>query len=441
MKRIIIGLVAILGALVLIAAGWYFRPWSEYSPAEIQAATQPENLPDTFRDMAAVFPYRTIEPDESARPLPRALDQENVSYDFQGETRTVNDWLEESRSTGLMVLRDGTVVHEQYLLGSTPDSRHTSWSVGKSFVATLIAMAIEEGRIANLDQTAEMFAPQFAGTAYGQTTLRHLLMMSAGVDFEEDYNAPDSDIRRLFFGANIFGRNIDSMVAEVERNRPAGEDLHYVSANTQVLSAVVRGVWNAPLAEIVEEKIWRPIGMTGEAYWNQNVPGDDGMAIGYCCLNATLSDYARFGQFYLQGGEWDGRRLVPQDWVQQATRPNAPFQEPGPEGVYPHRGYGLHFWVPEGYDGEYFMAGVYGQYIWVDERRNIVIARTAADTEWSGRTAESIAAMRALAAHYGGPVAPMTEAAGMPDDDAPDSTTSGDAEADDGTDDGEPGDE
>lgn len=434
MKRIIIGLVVILGVLALGAAGWFYRPWSEYSPAEIQAATQPENLPYTFRHMAEVFPYRTINPAESAQPLPRALDQQNVAYTFQGNERTVDDWLADSRSTGLMVLHNGEVVHEQYLLGSTPASQHTSWSVGKSFVATLIAMAIEDGRIANLDQTAEMFAPQYAGTDYGATSLRHLLMMSAGVDFEEDYNAPDSDIRRLFFGANIFGRNIDTMVGEVERNRPAGEDLHYVSANTQVLSAVVRGIWNAPLAEIVEQEIWRPIGMTGEAYWNQNVPGDDGMAIGYCCLNATLSDYARFGQFYLQDGVWDGQRLVPEGWVEQATRPNAPFQEPGPDEVYPHRGYALHFWVPEGYDGEYFMAGVYGQYIWVDERRNIVIARTAADTEWSGRTAESIAAMRALAAHYGDPLDAMTDAAAMPDDAMPEEAGD-DAEA------GEPGDE
>ena len=401
MKKLIMGLVAILGVLALAAAGWFFRPWSEYSPAEIQAATQPESLPDTFRHMDEVFPYRTIEPSESATPLPRETDQVNVAYTFNGAERTVDDWLSDSRATGLMVLHNGAVVHEQYLLGSTPETRHTSWSVGKSYVATLIAMAIHQGRIANLDQTAEMFAPQYGGTDYGQTTLRHLLMMSAGVDFEEDYGAPDSDIRRLFFGANIFGRDIDAMVAEVERNRPAGEDLHYVSANTQVLSAVARGVWNAPLADIVEAEIWRPIGMTGEAYWNQNVPGERGMAIGYCCLNATLEDYARFGQFYLQDGVWNGERLVPEGWVEQATRPNAPFQEAGPDAVYAHRGYGLHFWVPENHDGEYFMAGVYGQYVWVDERRNIVIARTAADTEWGGRTAESLAAMRSLAAHYG----------------------------------------
>ncbi|MHA6289576.1 serine hydrolase domain-containing protein [Maricaulis sp. CAU 1757] len=404
MKRIIIGLVTLAGIAALIAAGWYFRPWSSYSPAAIQAATAPDRLVETFRNMDEVFPSRAILPAESTRPLPRDLAPADPTYRHDGETRRVSDWLAASDSAGLIVMRDGVVVHEQYLLGADATTRHTSWSVGKSFVATLIAIALEEGRISSLDQTAEMFAPQLGGTAYGATTLRHLLMMSAGVDFVEDYEAPGSDIRRLFLGAAIFGRDIDRLVGQVERDRDPGTDLHYVSANTHVLSAVLRGIYNQPLAEIVETRIWQPLGMTSAASWNQNVSGDDGMAIGYCCLNATLEDYARFGQFYLQDGVWNGERILPEGWVDMATRPNADFQEPGPDGRYDHRGYGLHFWVPEGYDGEYFMAGVYGQYIWVDTRRDIVIARTAADIGWDARLPESIAAMRALAAHYGGPV-------------------------------------
>lgn len=409
MKKLIIGLVAILALLALSAAGWFYRPWSDYSPAEIQAATQPEHLVETFSNMGEVFPYRAINPSESATYLGRNLQQVSVGYRFGGADRTVDDWMADSDTTGLMVLHNGEVVHETYRLGADADTRHTSWSVGKSFVATLIAMAMQDGRIANLDQSAEMFAPQYGGSDYGDTTLRHLLMMSAGMDFEEDYNAPNSDIRRLFLGANIYGQNIDRLVGEIERDRTAGEDLHYVSANTQVLSAVVRGVYNDTLAGVVEARIWAPLGMTGDAYWNQNIPGENGMAIGYCCLNATLEDYARFGQFYLQDGVWEGERLLPEGWVNQATRPNAPFQEAGPESVYAHRGYGLHFWVPDNHDGEYFMAGVYGQYVWVDERRNIVIARTAADTEWGGRTEESIIAMRALAAQYGDPITANTD--------------------------------
>jgi len=409
MKKLIIGLVAILALLALSAAGWFYRPWSDYSPAEIQAATQPEHLVETFSNMGEVFPYRAINPSESATYLGRNLQQVSVGYRFGDADRTVDDWMADSDTTGLMVLHNGEVVHETYRLGADADTRHTSWSVGKSFVATLIAMAMQDGRIANLDQSAEMFAPQYGGSDYGDTTLRHLLMMSAGMDFEEDYNAPNSDIRRLFLGANIYGQNIDRLVGEIERDRTAGEDLHYVSANTQVLSAVVRGVYNDTLAGVVEARIWAPLGMTGDAYWNQNIPGENGMAIGYCCLNATLEDYARFGQFYLQDGVWEGERLLPEGWVNQATRPNAPFQAAGPESVYAHRGYGLHFWVPDNHDGEYFMAGVYGQYVWVDERRNIVIARTAADTEWGGRTEESIIAMRALAAQYGDPITANTD--------------------------------
>lgn len=404
MKNIIIGLGVGAGLLAMTAAGWYFRPWSDYSPAEIQAATSVDRLAHTFRNMSEVFPYRTIETGNSVVETSRNVSNSTVSYRFNDETRSIDQWLAESDSTGLMVLRDGVVVHEQYLLGSTPDTHHTSWSVGKSYVATLIAMAMHQGLIDNLDQTAAEFAPQYEGTPYGDTSLRHLLMMSAGVDFNEDYNAEGSDIRRLFLGANIFGQNIDTLVADVERNRNPGEDLHYVSANTHVLSAVVRAIYDRPLAEIVQQQIWEPLGMTRSAYWNQNIPGDNGMAIGYCCLNASLEDYARFGQFYLQNGNWQGEQLVPEDWVVAATRPNADFQEPGPDGVYAHRGYGLHFWVPEGYDGEYFMAGVYGQYVWVDERRGIVIARTAADPTWTARTEESLIAMRALAAHYGAPV-------------------------------------
>lgn len=409
MKKLIIGLVAILAVLALSAAGWFYRPWSDYSPAEIQAATQTEHLVETFSNMGEVFPYRAINPSESATYLGRNLQQVSVGYRFGDADRTVDDWMADSDTTGLMVLHNGEVVHETYRLGADADTRHTSWSVGKSFVATLIAMAMQDGRIANLDQSAEMFAPQYGGSDYGDTTLRHLLMMSAGMDFEEDYNAPNSDIRRLFLGANIYGQNIDRLVGEIERDRTAGEDLHYVSANTQVLSAVVRGVYNDTLAGVVEARIWAPLGMTGDAYWNQNIPGENGMAIGYCCLNATLEDYARFGQFYLQDGVWEGERLLPEGWVNQATRPNAPFQEAGPGSVYAHRGYGLHFWVPDNHDGEYFMAGVYGQYVWVDEQRNIVIARTAADTEWGGRTEESIIAMRALAAQYGDPITANTD--------------------------------
>ena len=404
-RNIIIGLVSIIGLLSVVFGGWYYRPWSNYSPAEMSAAAAPDQLVSTFRRMDEIYPFRVIQADSEASALSRDIENADVSFVWLDTAKPVSDWLQESDSTGLMVLHNGRIVHEEYRLEADVETRHTSWSVGKSYVATLIAIAMQEGHISSLDQTAEMFAPQFGGTPYGETTLRHLLMMSAGVDFDEDYGNIDSDIRVLF-AAPALGQSIDALVANVERNRAPGEDLHYVSANTQVLAAVVRGIYRAPLAEIIQTKIWEPIGMAGDASWNQNIQGDNGHAIGYCCLNARLEEYARFGQFYLQDGVWDGERILPEGWVEMATRPNAEFQEAGDNSVYPPRGYGLHFWVPNDHDGEYFMAGVFGQYVWVDERRNIVIARTAADQTWFNRTRESIAAMRALAEYYGDAVTP-----------------------------------
>jgi CubicO group peptidase (beta-lactamase class C family) len=402
-RNIFIGLAAIITIFGALFGGWYYRPWSNFSPAEMSAASAPDQLVSSFRRMDEIYPNRVIHADSTATPLSRNVENADVLINWLDAEKPVSEWLRESDSTGLMVLHNGEVVHEAYFLEADVETRHTSWSVGKSYVATLIAIAMREGHISSLDQTAEMFAPQFGGTDYGETTLRHLLMMSAGVNFDEDYGNVDSDIRVLF-AAPAMGQSIDNLVGQVERDREPGEDLHYVSANTQVLSAVVRGIYNAPLAEIVQTKIWEPIGMAGDASWNQNIPGESGHAIGYCCLNARLEEYARFGQFYLQDGVWNDERILPEGWVEMATRPNANFQNAGDDSVYPPRGYGLHFWVPNDHDGEYFMAGVFGQYVWVDERRNIVIARTAADQTWSNRTRESIAAMRALAAHYGDPI-------------------------------------
>lgn len=392
--RIVGGVLLALVLAVTAMAAWFYRPWSEYSPAEIQRLSDPERYVETFQTMDAIFPYRTIAATD-AEPLPGASQPLDVSFAWGEGERSLDQYLADSRSLALVVLRDGEIVHERYMNEANAGTRLTSWSVAKSFVATMIAMAVEEGRIESLEQLAQEFAPQYAGSAMGETSLRHLLMMSAGVDFNEDYSGPDSDIRPLFFNTFIMGRSVDEQIARIERNREPGQDLHYTSPNTHVLGAVLRGIYGETLAEITQTRIWTPLHMANDAYWSQNVEGDRAEAIGYCCLNATARDYARFGQFYLQDGIWGDERLLPEGWVEMATRPNAEFQ--APNETIPLRGYGLHWWMPENHDGEYFAAGVYGQYIWVDERRGVVIARFAGDPDWGGRTGETIAAFRAIA--------------------------------------------
>lgn len=414
LKRIIIAALALILTAAIASAAWYFRPWSPYSPASIRAMDDPDAYPQTFQRMDSILPSRPIAAPAPA-PLPRAVAPLALSYEWMGEEKALETYFEEADVTGLTVLRDGVVTAQAFRLGADSDTRFTSWSVAKTVVAVLIAKAMEDGLIDSLDDPAGQYAPQFAGTDYGAVSLRHLLMMSAGVDFNEEYSpGRPSDVRPLFFNAFILGRDVDAMVGEISSNRAPGEDNHYVSPNSHVLSAVVRAVYDAPLAEIVERELWAPLGMTGEASWLQNLAGDGGVPIGYCCLQATSEDYARFGQFLLQDGVWDENRLLPEGFVEMASAPNAPFQEPGAT-PYPGRGYGLHVWVPEDYDGEFYAAGVFGQYIWIDRRRGVVIAMNAGDPGFAERYFESAAVLRAIAQHVS-PLAPQTDLASLDDE-------------------------
>ena len=416
MKRIVLALVAVVVIAALAFAGWYYRPWSPYSPASIASLDAPEDYPQTFQRMDEILPASVVAagaPD----PLPRGSGELPERYMFDGETRDLDAFMDRAQMIGLTVLRDGEIIAQEFRQGAGPDTRFTSWSMAKSVVATVIARALHEGRIESLDDTAQDYAPQFAGTDYGDTSLRHLLMMSAGMDFNEEYSpeAP-SDVRPLFFNAFILRRNVDAMIAEITRNREPGLDQHYTSPNSHVLAAVARAVYQERLAEAVSDQLWTPLGMAHDATWLQNKPGDAGIAIGYCCLQATSEDYARFGQLYLQDGIWDGERLLPEGWVDQATIPNEPFQEPGAT-PYPGRGYALHFWVPEGYDREFYAAGVFGQYIWVDRGRNVVIAWNSGDADWGSKSAEQTAVFRAIADHVAPTAPPAPPRQGF--DDAP----------------------
>ena len=427
MPRVFSGTIAAVIIIILAAAGWYYRPWSPYSPHRIIALDNPANFPLTFQRMDQILPSSPVHA-RSPDPWPEQVTSLDFEYEWQGQIKSLDQYLAESRTTGLVVIRDGVILAEEYRFGSDQETRFTSWSVAKSYVATLIGIAMHDGLIDSLDDPVAKYLPDFAGSAYGETGLRHVLMMSAGVEFNEDYSDSDeSDIRPFFFNTFILGSNPDSMAKAIDRRRRPGRDLHYTSPNTHVLSAIIRAVYDDTLASIVEDRIWTPLGMTHDASWLRNVDADRGISLGYCCLQATTRDFARLGQLYLHDGVWNQERLLPEGWVQLVTRPHAPFQEAGPDGPYAPRGYGLHFWVPPDHDGEFFAAGVFGQYIWVDEQRGVVIAVNAGDPEWNDRGPESFEVFREIVRQ----VAPDPVAADGLDDTGSDSPDEADgSEAD-----------
>lgn len=389
-RRLFIAALASLGALLL-----YLRPGVDHSPWTMLRLFHADVRVENFRNMDHVFPSRTL----PASTRPQAFARQDATlpatYLFNGEQRHIGDFLTRTESTGLLVLHNGAVVHEEYRLGADAQSRFTSWSVAKSVVATLVGIAVKEGSIRSLDDTVASYVPGYAGSAWAPVTVRDLLRMASGIEFDETYDAQFSDIQRVFHKVYVLGRPVDDAIRDypaAANEQPPGTRFHYISIDTQVLANVLRHATGRTLTDYASEKLWQPLGMQDDARWS--VDGE-GTELAYCCLNTTLRDYAKLGQLYLQNGNWQGQALLPSDWVSESTQRSEPWLAAGT--AQPERGYGYHWWVPPAADGEFFANGIWGQVIWVDARRGVVIVRTAVDPAFQANTAEMIAAMRGIA--------------------------------------------
>jgi CubicO group peptidase (beta-lactamase class C family) len=386
-----------VGALVAALGLLVARPWSPHTPLKLLMLFRPHLRVEHFRSMDQILPSRKVrasgEPfhfDRNERPL-------DVHYTFDGQRRTLDEFLERATATGFLVIKDDVILSERYYRGATEESRFTSWSMAKSFVATLVGMALAEGRLESLDDPISRHVPELEGTAYAGVPIRHVLQMSSGVDFDETYDRQTSDINLFFAKVYGLGRRADAMIADYGRYRPSGEVFHYVSLNTQVLGLMLRRLHGRTLSELLEERIWRPLGMEADAYFSVDASGGDGAELAFCCLNARLRDFAKLGRLYLRGGDWNGKRLLPAEWIPEATRPSAPHLQPGrsPHG-YGMRGYQYQWWSPSEPDGEYFAAGVWGQYVYVSEPDRLIIARTSVDPRFRAHSDESIVVFRAI---------------------------------------------
>ncbi len=397
-------IVVVLALLAWLRPGVACSPWTQLGLFD--ANTRVEN----FRHMERIFPTRSIAAATQPQPFPRAEQPLPVYYQFDGATRLISDFLTRTETTGLLVLKNGAILREEYHLGADQNSRFTSWSLAKSYVATLIGIAVKDGAIHSLDDKVTVYLPQYAGTMWANVSLRDLLRMSSGVTFDERYDARYSDIQRVFHSAFLFR---EPMLDVVRRygERPAeftpGTRMHYVSINTQVLADVLHAATGKSVSTYLQEKLWQPLGAEQDAIWN--VDAQEGAAadeIAFCCLSATLHDYARLGQLYLQQGHWQGQALLPADWVRESTRRSEPWLQAGVAA--PERGYGYHWWVPPAADGEYFANGIWGQVIWVDERHGVVIVKTSVDPDFQAHLPETIAALRSIARGLGEPVAHLS---------------------------------
>jgi CubicO group peptidase (beta-lactamase class C family) len=245
-------------------------------------------------------------------------------YSFEGEELDLKEGLSHFHTDGLIILHDGKMLFEDYWNGNTKDSKHISFSVAKSYLSALFGIAIDEGLIDSIDDNVTKYLEDFAGTGYEDVKIKNLLQMSSGIEFNEDYADPNSDINK-FSRASAKGQSFRDFAKSLKNGREQGTYNHYVSLDTQVLAMILESVTDMPVREYLYKRIWNTIGTESDAYYITDSTGAD-MALGG--LNATLRDYAKFGQLYLNRGSWLGEQIVPQSWVIDSTTPDAPHLMP-----------------------------------------------------------------------------------------------------------------
>jgi CubicO group peptidase (beta-lactamase class C family) len=276
-------------------------------------------------------------------------------------------------AAGLLVLQDGKVRLERYARGHGPAERWTSFSVAKSMTSTLVGAAVKDGSIRSLDDPVTRYIPELRGSAYEDVTVRHLLTMTSGVRWDEDYRNPKSDVAMMLVTPPGPDEDVTiSYLRRLPREAAPGTKWVYKTGESNLIAVLVRRATGKPLSSYLSEKIWRPFGMEYSAFWQVDERGQE---IGGCCLSATLRDYGRFGQFILEGGRAGGKEILPRGWVAEATRKHAEIGAPG-------RGYGYQWWT--GPDPIFSAIGIFGQGIVIDPERNLVIVTSSAAAQPTG---------------------------------------------------------
>lgn len=369
LKKIVVGVLALLvlgGGLFWLSLSKDERNLLAHMPTDRNVLFwSTEQRDAAFRALDALpvlAKARVIEAGDTVYPLPK------------GEPLGLNvrDYMASQRTSALVIVHDGKVVLEEYGLDFGPQGKWTSFSVAKSLTSTMVGAAIKDGHIKSLDDKVSTYIAGLKGSEYDNVTVRQLLTMTSGVRWNEDYEDPKSDVARFNEHQAEDGLDVTvSYMRTLGREAPAGEKWVYKTGETNLIGVLVSEATGKPLAEYLSEKVWAPFGMEQDATW---LLGSTGHEISGCCIQAATRDMARFGLFIMGGGMAGGKAVLPEGWIADATTRQAGIGVPG-------KGYGYQWWTYD--DGTYAAQGIFGQGIFIDPARKLVIA---SNSNWTRAT-------------------------------------------------------
>jgi len=359
-------------------------------PVCAQALTRADCRVGTWSANDKVERSAVVRPSARPLPLPAWEDAPTISYRWGLFNKNLDDFMADTKTTGLLVIKDGKVVAERYQYDRQPNMRFRSFSMAKTFTSMLVGIAHGKGLIRSLDDKAADYWPEIAPSAYGQTSIRNLLRMASGVPFKELYTwTPDDDIwlwsRVLYLPENRMRpeRIVEYLNTKTSREAEQGVRFKYATIETEILGRVLSRATGMTVTQMTEAWLWQPMGAEAEARWLL-ASTDEGEGTGGS-FNATLRDYGRFGVLLANDGLRDGVQIIPRDYLLEATDPARQPTAFRPRSATPGMGYGYQTWILPLKERTFALQGIHGQHIFVQPRSGIIMVQTSANDQASGR--------------------------------------------------------
>jgi CubicO group peptidase (beta-lactamase class C family) len=368
-------------------------------------ATATEQAPENYRNAYLQFPSREI----AAAAVPSALAEGQplgkIDYSHDGRQESLDEYLESTRTSGFLVLHDGRIIQERYFGGASSQDHFLLNSMTKSLVGLLVGVAVEQGRIASVDDLVSDYLPELAGSGYATTTIRQILDMTTALEFagqDPEAVGRGRDISAAAgrsFGCNQSIRQHPATALYNKQDRH-GERFTYINTNTQVLGMLIEQVAGTSLARFMERNLWQRIGTESSAYWLlDQTDKRKAMEHAWMGFNARLRDLGRLGLLLADGGKWQGQQVVSTGWMNETMHPSEPFLRQLP--TRPMFGYSHQWWVPVGGDDELMGIGFGGQYLYVNQQKQLVVVQMASDPAYASApgkaSEEALVAFRAIA--------------------------------------------
>ncbi len=306
-----------------------------------------------------MFPYATVDAAPKASTLAESLGNRSLTKDELA-------YLESFQTTSFLVMRHDTILFERYFGEHDKNTVSNSFSTAKSVVSLLIAIAVDDGFIASIDEPVASYLSEFNNKDMYGITIRDLLTMSSGLEWSESGANPFSDNAEAYYGTEL-----RKLVLSKKPIRKPGEVFVYTSMSTQVLAYVLEAATKMPMEDYFEKRLWRRIGSENDAFWSKDT--EEGDLKAYCCMYLTTRDYARLGLLILNGGRYKNEQIIPRWYMKEAFVPAKLITEQNE----PNQRYGLHWWVAPGEgDTLRYARGINGQYVMVIPSKDLVVVRT-----------------------------------------------------------------